>query len=278
MNVALLVHSCDRYELLYKGFSFFFSKYWDLSVGCNYYFATEEKNVSIDHFENIRSGKGQWADRLVVLLKNIPEKYVLYFQEDMWLNKKVNGDFLNQLFEKAEANNWVQVKLHSSEVYVTDPTGIFIEGFAVAKIDNEKSDFLMSHQVTLWDKEFLIRQLHKNEHPWRNERKGTARLKKSNPEIFQADYFAENGKPPINENHSPVLRSEYQTVSMNSTLSPNIEPFINELLHGDSADRQYAMKLQHNYNNQLTHDGLERPRKVDVFKQMKNWVKKRLDF
>jgi hypothetical protein len=65
---------------------------------------------------------------------------------------------------------------------------------------------------------------------------------------------------------------------MNSTLSPNIEPFINELLHGDSADRQYAMKLQHNYNNQLTHDGLERPRKVDVFKQMKNWVKKRLDF
>ncbi|NCI51577.1 hypothetical protein GWC95_16730 [Sediminibacterium roseum] len=273
-NVALLVHSCDRYELLYKGFSFFFSKYWDFSARCNYYFATEEKTVSIDHFENIRSGKGQWADRLVVLLNSIPEKYVLYFQEDMWLNKKVNGDFFNRLFEMAEANDWKLVKLHSSEVYTTVATGIFIEGFEIAKLDNQSSDFLMSHQVTLWNKEFLIRQLHRNEHPWRNERKGTARLKKLNPEIFQADYFAENGKPPVNRNDNPVLRSEYQTVSMNSTLSGNVAPYINELLHGDSNDRQYAMKLQHNYNNQLTHDGLQPARKVDVFKQAKTWVKK----
>jgi hypothetical protein len=274
--VALLVHSCDRYELLYKGFSFFFSKYWDFSVDCRYYFATEEKNVSVEHFENIQSGKGEWADRLVVLLNKIPEKYVLYFQEDMWLNKKVNGDFFSRLFDEAEQHNWPQVKLHSSEVYVTHPTGLSIEGFSIAKLDNEQSDFLMSHQVTLWDKEFLIKQLHKKEHPWRNERKGTARLKKIDPEILQADYFAENGKPAINENNDPVLRGEYQTVSMNSTLSNNIGPFINELLHGDSQDRQYAMKLQHNYNNQLTHDGREKPRKVDVFKQMKTWVKKRL--
>lgn len=44
-DFALLVHSCDRYELLYKGFEYFFSKYWDFDVKCKYYFATEEKKL-----------------------------------------------------------------------------------------------------------------------------------------------------------------------------------------------------------------------------------------
>src|SRR4051812_14418350 len=189
-KVAVLVHSCDRYEFLYKGFEYFFSRYWDFGISCNYYFATEEKKVKIDGFENIQSGKGQWADRLSILLKKIPEDYVLYLQEDMWLNKKVNRNFFNQLFQLAGNRDWKQVKLHSSEVYKTIPTPIFIEGFNIAKIDNAASQYLMSHQITLWNKVFLGEQLKKDEHPWRNERRGTKRLKKLNPDIFHADYFA----------------------------------------------------------------------------------------
>lgn len=275
-DIAVLVHSCDRYELLYRGFAFFFNRYWDRPARCRYYFATEEKAVSIPGFENIRSGKGAWADRLAALLQNIPETYVLYFQEDMWLNKPTDAAFFNALFERAEGEHWQQVKLHSSEVYKTIATGTVIEGFAVAQLDNQLSDFLMSHQVTLWNKHFLLAQLHRNEHPWRNERKGTARLKKLDPQILQIDYFAENGKPPINDNEGGARRSEYQTVSMNSSLSGNVLPFIDELLHGDSQDRAYAMQLQHNYNNHLTHDGKEPARKVDVFKQAKTWIKKQL--
>ena len=159
-NVALLVHSCDRYEFLYKGFESFFSRYWDFNIPCNYYFATEEKQALIKGFQNIQSGKGQWTDRLVVLLNKIPEDYVLYFQEDMWLTKEVNPAFFKQLFELAITRKWKQVKLHSSEVYKTVPTDIFIEGFNVAKVDLT-SDYLMSHQVTLWNKQFLLEQLPK---------------------------------------------------------------------------------------------------------------------
>lgn len=173
-DVALLVHSCDRYELLYKGFEFFFSKYWNFDVDCNYYFATEGKDVTINRFKTICSGKGEWSDRLVYLLKNcINEPYILYLQEDMWLNKAVNPLFFNQLFKTVISNKWQQVKLHSSNVYTTISTDTFIEGFGVTIIDNAKSDFLMSHQITLWDKEFFLKQLQKREHPWRNERKAT---------------------------------------------------------------------------------------------------------
>ena len=273
-DIALIVHSCDRYEFLYKGFEFFFSKYWDFSINCNYYFATEEKMVSIEGFENIRSGKGEWADRLSTLLREkISEKYILYFQEDMWINKKVNADFFNTLFELTKKNNWRLVKLHSSEVYTTNPTTNFIEGFNISKINNNRSDFLMSHQVSLWNKNFLLEQLHKKEHPWRNERKGTKRLKKLNPEIFQVDYFAENGNKEININNNPVLRSEYQTISVNGILNHNIKSYIEALSDSDPVSKDYAAQLEYNYLNRLTHDGKPKPKKVDIFKRIKNWVK-----
>ena len=272
-NVALLVHSCDRYELLYKGFEFFFSKYWDSEIDCNLYFATEEKRVSLNGFENIQSGKGAWADRLAFLLKEkIDEKYILYIQEDMWLNKKINASFFNQLFELAEKNNWQQVKLHSSGVYKTVETSSFIEGFNIAKLDNDKSDFLMSHQITLWNKDFLLKQLHKNEHPWRNERKGTKRLRKINPEIYHIDYFAENGYEEINKNNNPFLRSGYQTISANGVLNSNVEPYMKELKNEGELFKEYASKLEYNYNNNLTHDGNPKPKKVDIFKRSKNWL------
>lgn len=272
-NVALLVHSCDRYEFLYNGFQFFFHKYWDFNTTCNYYFATEEKHVAFNYFTNIHSGKGEWADRLAFLLKEkIQEKYILYFQEDMWLNKKINPNFFNHLFELTEKNNWLQIKLHSSQVYQTIETDCFIEGFNIAMVDNIHSDFLMSHQITLWNKEFLLTQLYKKEHPWRNERRGTKRLKKQNPEIFHADYFAENGEIENNKNNNPVNRSEYHSISINGILNDNIIPFIQELRNESPECQEYALKLEHNYKHRLTHDGLPKPRKVDIFKWTKNWL------
>ena len=273
-NVALIVHSCDRYELLYRGFEFFFSKYWDFNADCNYYFATEEKEVSIPDFANIRSGKGEWADRLAFLLREkIAESYVLYFQEDMWLNEPARADFFNHLFKITAEKSWRQVKLHSSEVYRTTPTDIFIEGLNVAMLDNTNSDFLMSHQVTLWEKNFLLQQLHKKEHPWRNERKGTQRLKKLNPEILQVDYFSENGKPAINANKAGAAHSAYHTISVNGLLNDTVQPYL-KLLQDAGPDMQpYAAKLIHNFTHQLTHDGRPKPRKEDIFKKIKNRLK-----
>lgn len=270
-NIALLVHTCDRYAFLYPGFEAFFRKYWNFDIPCSYYFATEEKAVSIDGFVNLQSGAGAWADRLAYLLREkITEPYVLYFQEDMWLNKKVNASFFKSLFTLAQDHQWKQVKLHSSEVYTTQPTGLFIEGFQVTRLDNAQSDFLMSHQVTLWDKNFLLAQLYKNEHPWRNERKGTRRLKQLNPQIMHLDYFSENGKPAINNNQAPVGRSGYHTVSANGMLDACVQPFISELMQGNEQEQRYAQSLQHHLDQMLTHDGLPKPRKVDIFKKVKN--------
>lgn len=274
-DVALLVHSCDRYEFLYQGFHYFFARHWDFAVNCRYYFATEEKEPTVPGFQVVKSGKGAWADRLATLLReHVTAEYVLYFQEDMWLDQPVDARFFAELFALAKKHNWQQVKLHSSDVYQTVPTAEAIEGFVVAQLDNARSNFLMSHQVTLWNRQFLLAQLKRNEHPWRNERKGTERLRKLNVPIFQLDYFAENGSEPLNQNHNTTPRSGYYTVSVNGMLNYTVEPYVHALAAGDAAAQDYARRLQYNYDNQLTHDGAAPPRKVDVFKRLSNWFRR----
>lgn len=274
-NIALLVHSCDRYEFLYQGFEFFFAKHWPMKIACHYYFATEKITATIKGFQNIKSGNGQWSDRLRNLLEQLDEEYIIYFQEDMWLDKQVDAHFFEQLFKLATEQKWQQVKLHSTEVYVTKPTQFSIDGFTVAKLDNVGSDYLMSHQVTFWNKQFLIQQLAKDEHPWRNERRGTKRLRKQNPDIYHIDYFGENGKPAINENKPAVIRSEYYTVSVNSVLNEAVLPYIEVLKKGQIEDVKYANELEHHYRNQLTHDGKPRPRKEDLLQKIKRKWKER---
>ncbi len=191
----------------------------------------------------------------------------------MWLNKSIDADFFRQLFDMTTCNDWKQVKLHSSGVYKTDQTKMYINAFNIAKLDIKSSGFLMSHQITLWNKQFLISQLKAKEHPWRNERLATKRLRKINPEIFHVDYFAENGHNAINNNLENISRSSYYSISVNGTLNDSSLPYIQELLNENiPTDREYGLRLQYNFQNQRTHDGLQKPRKIDIFKRIKNWV------
>jgi hypothetical protein len=126
----------------------------------------------------------------------------------------------------------------------------------------------MSHQPSVWNREFFISQLNRNEHPWRNERAATRRLKKLDPPLYQIDLLAENGKPPINDNVSNEFRSEYQSVSVNGRLNANARPFIGELMKSDDPDLSaYGRRLQHHFVHQITHDGLPPPKKTGAFKK-----------
>jgi len=275
-EIALVVHSCDRYQLLYKGFEYFFAKYWPLDKEAySYYFLTEKADFNSNIFTNIKTGPGEWSDRLKNGLEQIPEKYVVYLQEDMWFTKPIQKDFLKKIAQFAIDNSVKLVKLNSSEVYKTAPSGTHINGLSVSILDNAASDFLMSHQVSLWDKAFLTEQLRQNEHPWRNERKGTKRLRKLNPLIHHVDLLSENNKPPINQNADDSLQSRYFTVSVNAMLNSHIRHFIEELKSDKlPAYTEYINKLQHNYDHKITHDGKKKPRKESTFKKLKNSVKR----
>jgi hypothetical protein len=93
--------------------------------------------------------------------------------------------------------------------------------------------------------------------------------------ILHADCFAENGAEENNKNKNPSERSEYYAVSFNSTLNYNALRFIEVLKSGSRPQKNYAAELQKHYDNDLTHDGKERPKKEDLFKKLKTYLRKK---
>lgn len=224
------------------------------------FFLTEELTFSPEGFINFRTGKGQWSDRLREALLQIDADFVLYFQEDMWLSEPVDGQFFQELFKFAQDQKAKQIKVHSSEVYKTIASEHYVQGLNVALVEKATSRFLMSHQVTLWSRLYFIEQLKPNEHPWRNERRGTKRMKNNDVIIHHVDYFSENGKPAINLNKDEAVRSAYYTVSGNAKLNEFVLPYL-KILKTDKPHLFYAEKLKEHYENGLTHDGKPVPRK-----------------
>ena len=274
-EIALIVHACDRYQLLYQGFEYFFKRNWPFyEVDIKYYFLTEEADYQSDLFTNIKTGKGEWSDRLLNGLNQIPQTYIIYFQEDMWLSRPVVAETVTKIIKFALANNVSLFKLSSNDVYHTTSTGNYIDGLSVSVLNNKESKFLMSHQVSVWKKSFLVDQLQYKEHPWRNEREGTKRLRALNPKIYHIDLLSENGQPAINHNGKYLKPGRYYTVSQNAQLNRSALPFIEGLKQAaDETIQQYALKLEYNYEHGITHDGQSKPRKEDVFKKIKNAFK-----
>lgn len=301
-SFALVVHACDNYALLFDAFDHFFTQCGGKNIGCQRYFLTENTAVHFDGFVNLKTGNGAWSDRLAHGLRQIPEKYVIYFQEDMWLDKPISPIFFNKLFDFILENDPPLVKLHPSKEYFTVDVGnsdnsgkgfdstenlefkiknldsadgerVFIEGFQLTKLDNRRSGYLMSHQISVWRKDFLLAQLPPNEHPWRNERRATKRLRRLNPPIFQLDYFGENDSPPNNQNLPTATPSHYFSVSANGTFDKTAEPFIAQLEKLPPLSI-YAEKLRFHYENQLTHSGAPRPRREGAFKKFRIWLRR----
>jgi len=266
-DVAILIFACDRYEFLFKGFDFFFKKKWDQTIPLKKYFSTEKKEIELEGYANLKSGYGEWTNRLKLVLNQIDEEYIIFIQEDMWFSKKMPEYVLEPIINYVTSNELKLVKLHSSDVYKTEQLDVDFNGFRLSRVIKEESDFLMSHQISIWNKKFLYAQLKNNEHPWRNERRGTKRLKKVKDEIYQIDLISENEQEPINENSPKIEPGEYLTISVNACIHPKVEKIISEL---SQTLPEYAEKITFHMNNNITHDGKEKPRKDDFFKKMKN--------
>jgi len=269
-NVAILVFACDRYELLFKGFDFFFKKNWDQIIPLIKYFSTEKKELELEGYINLKSGYGAWSDRLKLVLNQIDQEYIILIQEDMWFSKKMPENVLEPILNYVISNEIKLLKLHSAGIYKTEQLDVDFKGFRLSRVVKKESDFLMSHQISIWNKSFLYAQLKNNEHPWRNERRGTKRLKKVKDEIYHIDLLSENGVEPINENSPNIEAGEYLTISENACIRPNVKKIISEL---SQALPEYAKNITFHMNNNITHDGKKKPRKEDFFKKMKNNIR-----
>ena len=193
-DLSLLIQTCDHYEKFWAGMFYTLDFYWDYGT-FPAYFSNEEKRIEEMNFDckgreyrptkkinQILTGKTDrngFSDRFIKSLDQIPTKWVLYLQEDMWLRRGLDKDLLEELVEFAEKNNADSIKIHTKlfyyDNYKLEKTDSFIKGRRILKY-SEGENFLLSHNATIWRKDYILKHQKEGEDAWTNEIEGSKRM------------------------------------------------------------------------------------------------------
>jgi len=179
-EIPVILHSMDSY-----------SKFWNpwyhlFNLHCKNHgpiiFLSEEKEPDfVNDVTHIKTGEGEWGERLLIALEQIESEFVFYMQEDFWCIKDFElTDNILEMFKEYKMD-----QLHIKEN---------INLIKTIKIkDNllkfaQDSEYTQNHQFGLWKKSKLKDNVLPNENPWENEINGSIRLNKNPHNIYLLDY------------------------------------------------------------------------------------------
>ena len=168
--MAVLCHTFNRYEWLWDGFLEGWSRKVKLDA-CKF-LGTDLKNHgahATGDWQYLYSGDGEWSDRLIALLGQINSAYVLYIQEDMWPCQALPDHA--SLLRLMSDHNLCRLQISPIIHFYS------LQGSGIPFYFHLSSKYLVSHQPSIWRKDFLLQCLVKNESPWKHEYEGTKRLK-----------------------------------------------------------------------------------------------------
>ena len=192
-DVTVIIQSCDAYRKFWDGWYLSWNRYWNWDLNWPIYFCNEELDLPFrdPRIQQIKSPKSLdkkgFSDRMIDILSKIKTKYVLYIQEDMWLTNKLDSRVFKEGLYKMRYNNWNCLRIHEkiggTEEFVKSNN--FINGTRLLKMKST-SEWLLTHNASIWNKEFLIESIGPNEDPWTNERDSSIRISKkyTDPKIY----------------------------------------------------------------------------------------------
>lgn len=212
-NLSLLVHTCDHYEKFWAGMFCTLDFYWDYD-SFPVYFANEEKPISemswdikghelrpnpkIKQILTGKTDKNGFSDRFIKAVSEIDSKWILYIQEDMWLRRNIDSSILKDLIKYADEKNADSIKLHFKiyyyDSYILEPTEDFIGRLRVLK-HSQGENLLLSHNATIWRKDYILDNQKCGEDPWTNEVEGSKRMstKPHNHYLYNVHWHAQPG-------------------------------------------------------------------------------------
>ena len=199
MSISLLVHTCDNYLRYWPGMLFSLDFNWNY-FNIPVYWASEEivlhnhpfesrgleyrPNKSIRQILTGKTDKNGFSTRMRIALEQIPTKWVIYIQEDMWLLSSPSETLFSELLLFAETMKADSIKIHTKlhyyDSYILEPTEHVIKGERILKY-SQTENYLHSHNATIWNREYLLRNLRDGEDPWTNEVEGSKRMSAEQP-------------------------------------------------------------------------------------------------
>jgi len=172
-SVAVVVSSCDAFFDCWRPFAFFFRKSWG---DCPFpvYLIVNQLRIRSRSLRAIAVGEDRgWASNLHRALHEIDQTYILYFQEDYFLNAPVRreqlaADFAYAFEKDADAFAFrARSELETGFQSTNDRFGVV----------PRDSDGRTRCQVTLWKRDTLLSILRPGENAWDMEARGSERTR-----------------------------------------------------------------------------------------------------
>lgn len=166
--------SCDKFSFCWDACVQLIEKYMPKS---KIYLITEDKKYKHPDVVNIRTA-GQWSERLIHALTEIEEDHLMLTLDDFFFFKEPLPEF-QEAVDAYYANDMVCMR------FTPNPIGHkkeLLNGGTFYK--QNFSDYRISAQIALWNKEYLMSVLRPEESPWEFEQVGTPRSFKMKGDVY----------------------------------------------------------------------------------------------
>lgn len=112
-KVAIMITSCDAYQDCWRPIIYSLDKYWP---DCEFprYIVTNYKDENLPNTKFVKIGDDHrsWCNLARMGMEAIPEEYVIYFQDDYWLNMRVDNEAIKKHVQYFEENNLDFLKIY----------------------------------------------------------------------------------------------------------------------------------------------------------------------
>jgi hypothetical protein len=236
---TVLVNSSDGFEDCWIPFFTLFKKYWpdpDPKIILN----TEFKTFQFDGLHivssQVSSGsdkKMTWSECLIRCVEKIETPLLLYFQEDYFIERKVNSDVINDFAAMMLKDTSIKY------IGLTDccnyrPFGKWPHDDRLWIVSRD-TRYRISTQCGLWDKNTLLSYLRPHENGWMFEIFGTRRAKKRD------DLFLTMNRV-IFDSKNPIIYYQPTGIIKGKWLPSMTELFSRELIQMDFTKRGFYAK------------------------------------
>jgi hypothetical protein len=198
-KTAVLISSCDRYQDLWKPFFTLFFKYWP---DCPYpiYLSTNHCRYDDNRVKIMAAGDDtDWSSGFRSVIERIPHPYVIVFMEDYLFMKPVDTEKIERLIAYMDKNKAGYLRLVPSP----GPDLPCPDNEDVGAI-SKGSDYRLSLQTAIWEKNALLNLLRNGETAWELELKGTKRTNE-----LDVPFLSVKNNPPIHYFCTAVIKGKW---------------------------------------------------------------------
>lgn len=188
-DLTIFVNTSDSFEDCWEPFFKLFKLYWP---DCPYPIVlnTETKNYQYQGLNitcaKVSAGESErlgWSECLMRALDDIETPYILYLQEDYFLEAPVREDIIKSLLKEIK-----ELRIGAIRLSGTDGIGPFheINSSLIVEVD-KGAKWRLSLQAALWKKSVLRSLIRKHETPWQLESYGSFRTRRLKEKICSVD-------------------------------------------------------------------------------------------